>query len=78
MKFQCGDFFALRGYSSRSRLVRLLTSIRYGVPFKRTFSHVETAIDENRNISAEPKGVMYVKNDRKGIEKTKRCDVCKK
>lgn len=70
MKFQCGDFFALRGYSPRSRLVRLLSSIRYGIPFKRTFSHVETAIDEDRNISAGPKGVMYEKNDREGIEKS--------
>jgi hypothetical protein len=70
MKFQCGDFFALTGYSLRSRFVRLLSSIRYGIPFKRTFSHVETAIDENQNISAEAKGVMYVDNDREGIEKS--------
>ena len=70
MKFQCGDFFAIRGYSPRSRLVRLLSSIRYGIPFKRTFSHVETAIDENQNISAEATGVKYVDNDRVGIEKS--------
>jgi hypothetical protein len=70
MEFQCGDFFAIRGYSLRSRLVRLLSSIRYGIPFKRTFSHVETAIDEDQNISAEAKGVMYVDNNRKGIEKS--------
>jgi hypothetical protein len=70
MKFQCGDFFAIRGYSPRSRLVRRLSSIRYGIPFKRTFSHVETAIDEDQNISAQAKGVMYVKNNRKGIEKS--------
>jgi len=70
MKFQCGDFFALRGYSPRSRLVRLLSSIRYGIPFKSTFSHVETAIDEDQNISAEAKGVMYVDNNREGIKKS--------
>ena len=27
MKFQCGDFFALRGYSPRSRFIRLLIFI---------------------------------------------------
>lgn len=70
MEFQCGDFFAIRGYSLRSRFVRLLSSIRYGIPFKRTFSHVETAINEKQNISAEAKGVMYVNNDREGIEKS--------
>jgi hypothetical protein len=70
MKFQCGDFFALRGYGPRSRFIRLLIFIRYGVPFKKTFSHVETAIDEKRNISAEAKGVMYVSNARKGIKKS--------
>jgi len=70
MKFQCGDFFAIRGYSPKSRLVRFLSSIRYGIPFKRTFSHVETAIDENQNISAEATGVKYVDNDREGLEKS--------
>jgi len=70
MKFQCGDFFAIRGYGSKSYLVRFLTSIRYGIPFKKTFSHVETAINKTQNISAEAKGVMYVDNDREGIEKS--------
>lgn len=70
MKFQCGDFFALRSYSLRSRLIRLLVFLRYGVPFKKTFNHVETGVDEKRNISAEPNGVRYVKNDREVIKKS--------
>lgn len=70
MKFQGGDFFALKSYGPRSRLIRLLIFLRYGVPFKKTFSHVETAVDEKRNISAEAKGVMYVANDREGIKKS--------
>ena len=70
MEFQCGDFFAIRAFSLRSRLIRLLSSIRYGIPFKSTFSHVETAIDEELNISAEAKGVMYVDNNRKGLIKS--------
>lgn len=70
MEFQCGDFFAIRSYSLRSQFIRRLISIRYGIPFKSTFSHVETAISEEQNISAEAKGVMYVKNDRKAIERS--------
>ena len=52
MKFQCGDFFALRGYSLISRSIRFLTFVRYGIPFKKTFSHVESAVDDKNNVSA--------------------------
>lgn len=67
MKFQCGDFFVLRGFGMISRGIRFLTSIRYGIPFKETFSHVESAIDEEYNISAEANGVMIVPNNRKKV-----------
>jgi len=64
MGFQCGDFFVLRGFGLISRVIRLLTSVRYGVPFLETFSHVESAINEKQNVSAEPNGVEIVDNDR--------------
>jgi hypothetical protein len=64
MGFQCGDFFVLRGFGLISRIIRLLTSVRYGVPFSETFSHVESAINEKQNVSAEPNGVEIVDNDR--------------
>jgi hypothetical protein len=67
MKFQCGDFFVLRGFGLISRGIRFLSSIRYGIPFKETFSHVESAIDEEYNISAEADGVRRVLNNRKKV-----------
>ena len=67
MKFQCGDFFVLRGFGLISRGIRFLISIRYGIPFKETFSHVESAINDKQNISAEPNGVMIVSNNRKKV-----------
>lgn len=67
MKFQCGDFFVLRGFGLISRGIRFLSSIRYGIPFKETFSHVESAINDKQNISAEPNGVMIVPNTRKKV-----------
>jgi len=70
LKFHCGDFFAIRSYGLRSCIIRLLSSIRYGIPFKKTFSHVETAVSGKRNISAQAKCVMYVDNNREGIQKS--------
>jgi len=67
MKFQCGDFFVLRGFGLISWGIRFLSSIRYGIPFKETFSHVESAINDKQNISAEPNGVMIVSNNRKKV-----------
>lgn len=64
MKFQTGDFFAIRGFGLVSRGIRLLTSIRYGIPFRETFSHVESAYDEKKNISAEADGVKILSNTR--------------
>lgn len=69
MGFQCGDFFVLRGFSLISRGIRLLTSVRYGIPFRETFSHVESAIDEEQNVSAEKSGVKIVSNKREKITK---------
>jgi hypothetical protein len=64
MGFQCGDFFVLRGFGLISKGIRLLTSVRYGIPFRETFSHVESAINEKQNVSAEQNGVVIVDNDR--------------
>lgn len=69
MPFQCGDFFVLRGFKLISRGIRLLTSVRYGIPFRETFSHVESAINEKQNVSAEPNGVVIVNIDRPKVTK---------
>lgn len=67
MEFQCGDFFVLRGFGLISKGIRLLTSVRYGIPFRETFSHVESAINDKQNVSAEKSGVEIVSNEREKV-----------
>jgi len=67
MEFQCGDFFVLRGFGLISKGIRLLTSVRYGIPFRETFSHVESAINDKQNVSAEKSGVEIVSNKREKV-----------
>jgi hypothetical protein len=60
MKFMSGDFIGLIGYSTRSRLVRFLISIRYGIPFKKAMSHVMSFVNSREVVSAEASGTKVV------------------
>lgn len=51
------DVLLSKGYSPISLLVRLLTSIRYGIPFRDCMSHIETAIDSEYTLSAKSSGI---------------------
>jgi hypothetical protein len=55
-----GDVFFYRGHGPISKLIRFLISVRYGIPFKNTFSHVDFAIDEVNNLSAESSGIKSI------------------
>jgi hypothetical protein len=59
-----GDIYLIKGNTLISKWVRLLISIRYGIPFKLAYSHIETSYDENTNISAEPSGIKLMNNRR--------------
>lgn len=61
-EFQMLDVFVYRGHSLTSKLVRFLTSVRYGIPFKDAYSHIAIGYDEETTISAESKGTMIVPN----------------
>lgn len=60
--FKVLDVFFYKGYSLTSRFIRLLTSIRYGIPYKDAFSHIAIGYDDISTISAESKGTMIVPN----------------
>jgi hypothetical protein len=61
MKIKPGDIYVIRGYSILSKIIRLIISIRYGIPYRNTYSHIELAYDNDYNISAEPGGIKLVK-----------------
>jgi hypothetical protein len=63
-KFQGGDIFVVRSKPLISKIVRLLTSIRYGIPYKDAHSHIEINVDGSRNISAEGSGVAMKDSNR--------------
>ncbi len=63
-KTQPGDIFLVRSNEWIGKWVRLLISIRYGIPYKKAYSHIESSFDSTMNISAEPDGVKMAKNDR--------------
>lgn len=60
MTFQYGDVVFFKSYGIISRIIRLIISVRYGVPFKYAWSHVAMAVSKENFISAEPSGVEYV------------------
>jgi uncharacterized membrane protein YvlD (DUF360 family) len=60
---QCGDVFFYRAFDILSRIVRFLIGVRYGIPVREAFSHVDIAYDEERDVSAETSGVKYVQHD---------------
>lgn len=62
--FQPGDIFLVRSNNLMGKLVRLIISIRYGIPFKEAFSHIESSYNHRVNISAEGPGVKLVNNNR--------------
>lgn len=63
---QTGDIYLIRSNGLIGRLVRLLISIRYGVPYKEAHSHIEISYDNTHNLSAEPSGAKLMKNNRFG------------
>lgn len=63
MEFQIGDIFLLRGTSFISKFIRLLISVRYGLRYRDSDSHIESAYTKNENVSAESKGTVIVPNN---------------
>ena len=74
-KFKAGDVYFVRGRSIISVLIRLVISIRYGIPYNDTYSHTEVQVDETSHVSAEPNGVMVVENDNSSIMHASRVEV---
>lgn len=62
--FMIGDIFISRRPGLVSRLVSMLVSIRYGIPWREAYSHIELKYQGRDNISAEMSGVKTVKTDR--------------
>lgn len=60
VNIQAGDVIFQKSYGLVSRFIRLLISIRYGVPFKYAWSHVFLAVSESEGVSAEPSGVELI------------------
>jgi len=60
MELQTLDVCFYKGYKPTSKAIRLLTSIRYGIPYDECLSHVDIRYNNKKNISAEPKGTMLV------------------
>jgi len=61
---QTGDIYLIRSSGLVGKLVRILISIRYGIPYKDAHSHIEIGYDSTHNFSAEPSGAKLKKNDR--------------
>lgn len=61
MEFKTLDIFLYTGHSIISKAIRLLTSIRYGIPYKECRSHIDIRYNDRENISSEPSGVRLVK-----------------
>lgn len=57
---QPGDVCFYRGQTPTSRLIRLLTSTRYGIPYRTCLSHVDQYHTDGRTISAEATGVKLI------------------
>lgn len=74
-KFKAGDVYYIRGMGFISTLIRFVISVRYGIPYRETFSHTELQYDKKTHVSAEPKGVMFVENDNSSILKASRVEV---
>ena len=62
--FEIGDIFLVRSSGFVAKLIRLIIYIRYGVPVKEAFSHIESSYSSKVDISAEPSGVKLVANNR--------------
>ena len=72
-KFKVLDVFFYKGQSITSKAIRLLSSVRYGMPYKDCFSHIDLGYDEDHTFSAEAKGAEIVSTER--IETTSKRDV---
>ena len=59
-----GDIFLVRNHHLIGKWVRLLIAIRYGTPYKKAYSHIESSYDHTQNISAEASGVKLVDRNR--------------
>ena len=61
MIFQYGDVLFQKSRGIISRLIRLIISVRYGIPVKYAWSHVFMAVSNDEAISAESDGVRRIK-----------------
>jgi len=59
-KFKVLDVFFYKGNSLTSKAIRLLESVRYGMPFKDCYSHIDLGYDDKSTFSAEAKGAEIV------------------
>lgn len=60
MTFQYGDVLFQKSYGLLSKLIRLVISVRYGIPIRYAWSHVFMAVSDTRAISAEGSGVKLI------------------
>lgn len=56
-----GDVIFIRSYGIVSRLIRLVIAVRYGLPLKVAWSHVELVTGPDEAVSAEGSGIELVK-----------------
>lgn len=63
-RFQTGDIFLVRSSGIIAKIIRLIIYIRYGIPMKTAYSHIESSYNGKVNISAESSGVKLVANNR--------------
>lgn len=55
-----GDVIFMRSYGIMSWLIRLLISVRYGLPLRYAWSHVQLVTGPNEAVSAEGSGVELI------------------
>lgn len=60
VRFKPGTIFISFGEGFVSKIIRLLTSIRYGIPYRDCASHVSTAYTDDQIGSAEPGGYKII------------------
>lgn len=59
---ETGDIVLLQSGKLTSTVIRRLISVRYGIPYKRAFSHIQLIIGPNLTLSAEAGGVKHIKS----------------
>jgi hypothetical protein len=72
--FKTLDIFFYRGHKLISKIVRIITSVRYGIPYNETMSHIAIGCNEWNVISAETSGTKIMPNNEK-TWKSDKCDV---